>query len=296
AGHGVAGAAENRVGADRPEARRIEPKEVGAVADQVVLAQVAVDQVITAVALRVVVAVRRLSEGVENERRPVDGDAWDDEGTGRRRGGAGHVNRPVALDDVVAQLAEDDVIAGAAGGRVVAVEAGRRGRVAGGVAGVVEQHDRAAGAVVGVGLGGRRDLGAAVGAVDHGTGKGAEARAEFAADVADDAGVVTGDGVVARAAVEDVTGISATLDVVAADEVVVARAAEHDVAALPAEDGVVDGVAQDGVVAAAVGRAGEGREEIVVGRQRRVDRAVVAEDQVVAVVSGRRVAGVAGDA
>ena len=110
----------------RPAAwRRRADVEVGAAADQVVLAEAAEDQVVAAAALDVVVAVGR-----RRRRCP-----------GRSCPGVAQVptstrDRAVALDRVVAHLAEDQVVAGAAGEVVVAEHAAACGGA------VVEERDR----------------------------------------------------------------------------------------------------------------------------------------------------------
>ncbi len=88
----------------------------GAAADDVVLALIAEDQVVAAVALDIIVAVSRTVARRIEEQGAV--------GPPDRRYGIGHGT--VALDRIVAELAEDHVVVGAAGDGVVAEGAGQR--------------------------------------------------------------------------------------------------------------------------------------------------------------------------
>jgi hypothetical protein len=103
-------AAEDHVRAVRPHRGRRQGEEVRAAAQDVVLAETAEDRVVAAVALDVVVAV-----GGGLERRSQD-EVVVDIARGARAAG----DRAVALDRVVAELAEDLVVAPTAGDRVVA--------------------------------------------------------------------------------------------------------------------------------------------------------------------------------
>ena len=313
-----ASTAEDRVRPGRTHRRRDETEAVGAVADEIVLAQVAEDQVVAAIAFDVVVAVPA-EAGEVFHRHPgcarVDRDA---------PGLVDH--RAVALDHVVAHLAEDDVVAGTAGHVVVA----ERCRV--GVVVVVVQAHEALHHAIGVELRSAGDQRVAVAVVDDGAGQRAHAQV-VGATGAQDVGVVAGDHIVARTTVDQVVAVLATVGVVgtvvggeqvagvAADDVVVVLATQDAVAALAADQDVHAVVAADQVGSAAVNvpgidrGPGEGMHRAHVGRrdqrgverqvqrqQRQVDPlftaelvlgfyfAVVAEDQVVAGIATEGVA------
>ena len=158
----LAGAAEDQVGDVRPLVRRGQAEEVGVAADDVVLAEAAEDDVAATVALDVVLAVARAADRRVHRLRPgrdadqvdtgraraagaapVGGDPaervrWVDAARearvvmrrARRRGAVvihlvgDEVDRAVALDRVVAELAEDEVALWATGEVVVAEAAG----------------------------------------------------------------------------------------------------------------------------------------------------------------------------
>ena len=111
-----ADATEEHVAAVRTLVRGLQVEQAGAAADDVVLSKAAEDDVAAATALNVIVAVVGVFErGVDPEvaflvAPSVDLDVIVDVA----------VDRAVALDDVVAQLAEDHVAAGTAGDVVVA--------------------------------------------------------------------------------------------------------------------------------------------------------------------------------
>ena len=313
-----AGTAEDRVRSSRTHRRCDEAEAVGAVADEVVLAQVAEDQVVAAIAFDVVVAVPA-DAGEVFHRHPgrarVDRDA------------PGLVNhRAVALDHVLAHLAEDDVVAGAAGNVVVA----ERGRV--GVVVVVVQAHEALHHAVGVELRSAGDQRVAVAVVDDSARQRTHAQV-VSATGAQEVGVVAGDQIVTRATVDQIVAVLATQRVdraavagcqvadMAADDVVVVLATQDAVAALAADQDVLAVVAADQVGAATVGVLGidrgpgermhrahvggrdqRGVERHVQRQQRKVDPlfaaelvlgldlAVVAEDQVVAGIATEGVA------
>src|SRR5262249_36135179 len=77
---------------------------------------------------------------------------------------------------------------------------------------------------------------------------------------------------------------------VAADQVVVVLVAIEQVVPLAPQDRVIARIAVDEVVAAPVALAGADRGEVAVGRQRKIDLAVIAEEQVVARSAGDGVA------
>src|SRR6266540_993867 len=111
-----AGAAEDHVAAVGPLVRAREAVEVARAADQVVLAEPAEDRVVAAVALDPVAAVGA------DARIVLDRLAGAQHVDRRRSGGV--ERRAVALDRVVAELAEDDVVLCAAGDVVVAERSG----------------------------------------------------------------------------------------------------------------------------------------------------------------------------
>ena len=261
-----AGTAEEDVAAIRAQLGRRQAIQAGTAADDVVLAQVAEDHVVAAAAFDVVVAVAcHVLEGWQHDECAAAADA----GTGHRAEDAA-----VALDDVVAELAEDLVVLRATCNGVVAPDADvaiwglslDRGAVVEDADAVFAVHrDRRGGRAgqhaVGVGkerpalrvhrhrqrlaFGGAEDF-----AVQRAASQAPEAHVEVVgAEV--DVGVVAGDHVVAGAAVEAVVVVERTDDVAAADEDVVAVAAEHRVAALLAQDEVAAVIAMDQVIAAA---------------------------------------------
>src|SRR5262249_29328999 len=142
-----AGIAEDHVAAVGALRREGQAEEIGAAADDVVLAAIAEDGIVAAAALAVVIAVGgRLEGGLDKQRAvglAVGGHRVGPGAIGVERDGG------VALNDVVAQFAEDLVVAGAARHGVAAV-GGRRRRVR-----VVEQRDRAVENAGGVRLGTR---------------------------------------------------------------------------------------------------------------------------------------------
>ena len=265
-GGAAARAAVDRVGAVGPRrpSRQVERR---AAPDQVVLAEVAEDEVAAAAALDIVVAVGR-SLG---------------------RGAGRQVHRAVALDRVVAHLAEEHVVARAARDDVVAEHRGVGGAVVIqpdqplGHTGRVEPR----GAYVG-------DDRAANDRVDRRGRQWPDTLAQLVA--AEDRRVVAGHDVVAGPGVDAVAGVLPARHVVAADHVVVARAGVDHVGALLPEDDVLSVLAVDGVRAAAVAVLRVDRREderVDLHRQRqqsrvdaaaddRLELAEVAEDQVVA--------------
>ena len=222
-----AGAAVDRVRAVGALVRGGQAEEVGAAADQVVLAEPAVQGVAAAVALEVV--------------RPL-----------------------AAVQDVVAQLAEDQVVAGPGVDHVVAGEPRKRG---GGVVEDRDRAhlDRIRVELGGAGDAGAGVVGLSrrVEQVeprpDEHPDEGAERRTR-----PKDLAVVAHDHVVAGASIDEVTGVAAAGDVVTADDVVVAVGTADRVRALLAEDDVGTGVAVQAVVAAVgVGRVdGDERERM----------------------------------
>ena len=301
---------------------RREAEQVGAAADDVVLAEVAEDDVIAGVALDVVIAV-----GHRVERRTDDAEV-------RRRGDAEArrhetSDRAIALDRVVATLAEDLVVVRATGDVIVPEAVRRRRRV------YVEQGD----AVVGpdrragwIGLPRRRDERGARRrrVVERRARELAEARVRHVAQrraaierdvVAEDQVFVVAavDAVRRSAAGEDVLAAVAVHRVDAADRVrgrrgrahdpgdkrerrvvaergVVARVAVHEVGAEAAKQDVVVRVAVQRVIRAdGVAHRADGADVRIRGRQdavlpRLIHDAVVAEQDVVAVVAAQRVA------
>ena len=107
------GAAVDRVVAVRALVAAIEAEQVRTAADEVVLAEAAVDDVGAAVALHVVVAVAARA-GVVLDRGPGVGDRVARLHVDRHLAGVVD-DRAVALDPVVAALAEQHVVARAAG-------------------------------------------------------------------------------------------------------------------------------------------------------------------------------------
>ena len=332
------GAAEDQVGAVRPEiraaggragegiARRVETEEVGAAAQDVVLAQAAEDDVAAGVALDVVLAVGRFLERRDDRQRA---DVVANEGAvhraaagrcprgadvGRQAGVVGParergLDAAVALDDVVAHLAEQQVVRRAAR-EVVVAEAPGALRALGdgeavelvGVAVVVVEGDSVLGpprgavrvAEVARGAVREEDPARVLAARDAAGGAIAAAVQERAAErlEAEAGDVLLGRDVRADVGAEQPPEQE---DLVTEDEVVrlvtvdhvVAGAADEDVAVAVAEDRVV--------VAVLVGarldrpdRRDERRLDLLEPAVRQVrvhdlldDRAVVAEDHVV---------------
>jgi len=271
-------AAEQQVGAVGTVVHADQAEEVGGTAEDVVLAEVAEGDVVAAAAFEVVLAVG--GRPVEGRHQIEVADQVAGAGVGRvvaagagrhaavraagradvADRGMGEFDAAVALQDVVAELAEDQVVGGAAGQVVVAPAAGpdhavlEGERVPGGVVDQVLRPPRggvrvavvAGGAVGEQGAGGvggrdraaRRQIGAAV---DDRAAQGLEASGGDDAVLDIGAGGALGDP---RGAVED--------DVVAEDEVVglvavghvVAGAADEDVASEVAVDHVVVAVLQ----------------------------------------------------
>ena len=133
-----AGAAEDQVAAVGALRAIRQAEEIRAATDDVVLAEIAEDHIVAAVALDVVVAVAWRFERRAEIEQTVCAAVGSDEtqrGIGKRQhaGRADHVqraamrDRAVALDDVVAELAEDLIVARAAGDVVVAEVVGSRG-------------------------------------------------------------------------------------------------------------------------------------------------------------------------
>ncbi len=306
------------VGAQRG---RDQPEHRAAAADEVVLAEVAPDDVVAPVALDVVVAVGagprpvldrapRVGDGVAG--LDVEGDlatVVDD--------------RAVALDPVVALLAEQDVVTGAArdvrvgrraGGRCVAhviqrdvadrgsarilLEAiGRAGT--GGVRGGGAQVEPLAGQGRPVVVGSVDVRRAGGGVEDARTGEYAEARAEDGAG-AQDRRVVAGDDVVTRASVEEVAvGAGAGADAGAVRAVGAAGGVEHvavgHVAAAVVDTRVPAAGPSGAADGAGHGQAGVAADDVVVaGAAADPVGSPAADEDVVARIPGDEVVAVVG--
>ena len=153
AGRVGAGAAEEDVGAVRPVAALGQAEEVAAATEDVVLADAAEHDVVAAAALDVVLAVgerlerrdrRQRADRVAQGRHQRVAAAGRPGGADVRGRGEGELDAAVALDDVVAQLAEDLVVGPATRDVVVAEAAGtgRAGVEGGGVQGGVVDRVR----------------------------------------------------------------------------------------------------------------------------------------------------------
>src|SRR5262245_51818786 len=221
------GAAVDRVGAVRTLVGRHQAVEAGAAAEDVVLAKVAEDGVVTAVALDVIVAVASRCRIVLN-RAPRTHDIHRDP--------AEIIDgRAIALNEVIAELTEDDIVVGAACDRVISEGANcRRESV------VIQLHETLA-RTGRIDLGFRSNERIARVVVDLLPGQRPHAWPDCRG-VSQEIPIVTRNPAVTAAAVDEIAAVVAARDIVPADDIVVAVTAADAVGALAANDDVVAGV------------------------------------------------------